>query len=269
MIREPAVSGQFYPSDPSLLKKQIELFLKGKKFDKNYKAKGLMLPHAGYSCSGEVAAETIANFNLADVIVILGTRHTYFGKNFGLSSADSWQTPLGNIETDKEFSRFLLKTSKHIEKDDDVHAQEHSIEVQLPLLKYIKGDFKIVPIVISPAETGVYEIIADDIIRTAKELNKDITIIASSDLTHYEPQEQAKKKDEAVIKAILELNAKELIEKVRKFTVSMCGYAPTYVMLEAVKKLGAKSAELIKYQTSGDVLGDYLSVVGYAGIGIY
>lgn len=269
MVRKPVVSGMFYPANPKDLTSIIDSFLKNKSFKKENKARGLVLPHAGYIYSGQVAAQTIASFELADLIVVLGTKHTLSGKDFSLSSADAWQTPLGQIETDKEFSSLLLSKSKYIKKDDEAHKEEHSIEVQLPLLQHAKKDFKIVPIVISFARVKNYEDIGSELVACAKELNREVTIIASTDLTHYEPQELAQKKDKTAIEAILELNSSKLIENLQKLDISMCGFAPTCVTIEAMKKIGAKSTKLIKYQTSGDVTRDYSSVVGYAGIGIY
>ncbi|MCX5685892.1 MAG: AmmeMemoRadiSam system protein B, partial [Candidatus Omnitrophica bacterium] len=156
-------------------------------------------------------------------------------------------------------------------KDDELsHAEEHSIEVQLPILQYLNKNFKFVPIVISYADLDVYRQIGKALAKSVKDLNleKDITIIASSDMTHYEPQDAAKKKDSAAIEAILKLDEKELFEKVSSMGITMCGYGPVLIMIAASKALGAKNAKLVKYATSGDVSGDYSSVVGYAGITI-
>ena len=138
--------------------------------------------------------------------------------------------------------------------------------MQLPFIQFFKADFKFVPIILSCADLATYREIGKDIANVIKQLKKDVVIIASSDMTHYEPDEVEKAKDAQAIEAILELDEEKLLKKINEFDITMCGYAPTAVMLVAVKKLGAKMAELVKYQTSADASGDHSAVVGYAGI---
>jgi AmmeMemoRadiSam system protein B len=142
------------------------------------------------------------------------------------------------------------------------------VEVQIPFLQFLHKDFKFVPIIISCAPLAVYREIAFELARAIRQcrLEGRITIIASSDMTHYESKASAQKKDDLAIKAMLNLDEGKLVERVVEHDISMCGYAPTAIMLSAVKELGAKKAELVKYTTSGDATGDYSSVVGYAGI---
>jgi AmmeMemoRadiSam system protein B len=143
--------------------------------------------------------------------------------------------------------------------------------VELPILQYFNDNFRIIPITILSANLKKLKEVGEEIASCVKEanINDSVLIIASSDMTHYEPQEQAQKKDQEAIAAILEFNADKLMEKITRFNISMCGYAPVIVMLTAAKLLGAKTGKLIKYQTSGDVTKDTTSVVGYAGIIIY
>ena len=268
-IRKPTVAGQFYPSSGSLLKQQIENFIdkKTEKMD----VIACMLPHAGYMYSGKVAAETISHINIKDTIVLLGPNHTGFGVPFSIMTEGSWQTPLGEIKIDSDLATKILHNSKYLEDDCLAHIDEHSLEVELPILQYFKTNFKIVPIAFLSDDLEVLKEIGEEIASVLKEPNiKDSTMfIASSDMTHYEPQQEAQHKDKEAIEAILELDEDKLMDKIKKLNISMCGYATVTVMLKAAKTLGAKSAKLIKYQTSGDVTGDKSSVVGYAGIIIY
>jgi len=133
-------------------------------------------------------------------------------------------------------------------------------------MQFFKTDIKFVPMVLSHADMATYKEIGTDVAQAIKRSGKNVLIVASSDMTHYEPQEIAKAKDKEAIDAVLELNEEKLLKKVKELDISMCGYAPTVVMLIAAKILGAKKAELVKYQTSGDISGDYSAVVGYAGI---
>lgn len=268
-IRQPQVAGQFYPSSSQELKNQIKALI-DKQADKR-DIIACMLPHAGYIYSGSVAAETVSRINIKNKVILLGPNHTGYGARYSIMPQGWWQTPLGEIRIDSELAGEILNRSKYLESDNTAHTYEHSLEVELPFLQYFKNDFEIVPIVFLSDELEILKEIGGEIASAIKERNiKDSTIIvASSDMTHYESQDEAEKKDKEAIQAILELNADKLIERIRRLNISMCGYAPAITMISAAKLLGAKTAKLIKYQTSGDVTGDKSSVVGYAGIIVY
>lgn len=265
-IRLPAVAGKFYPSSEKTLKKQISEFAIESFAKQDVIA--CLLPHAGYIYSGRVAVETVSSIQIKDNVVILGPNHTGYGKKLSIMCGGSWQTPLGNVKINSDLAKKILRSSVNLEEDNLAHLHEHSIEVELPILQYFKPDFSIVPIAILSNEIGVLKQLGIDIATTIKNagLSKSVMIIASSDMTHYEPEETASLKDSAAIKAILELNENKLIEKIEGLNITMCGYAPAIAMITAAKTLGAKNAKLIKYQTSGEVSGDKTSVVGYAGI---
>jgi len=170
------------------------------------------------------------------------------------------------VEIDSELSKQILAGSEYLEDDSLAHLQEHSIEVQLPFLQYFKPDIKIVPVVLAPAGIDIYKEIGQAMAGAIKVSGKEVVLIASGDMTHYEPQESAQRKDTQGIEAILDLDEDELLKRVQKLNISMCASAPAATLISAAKELGATSAELVKYQTSGDTTGDYSSVVGYAGI---
>ena len=264
MIRNPVVSGQFYPASSSQLKAMIEGMVDEKAVKEDII--GLVSPHAGYVYSGPVAGAVISRVKFKDTFIILGPSHTGMGKPLSIMTQGAWRTPLGEVEIDAELGGKILATSSHLEEDHVAHQHEHSIEVQLPFLQYFKPDIKLVPIVLGYASGATYKKIGEEIAQAIKELNKEVVIIASSDMTHYEPQESAQRKDDKAIEAILDLNEDELLKRVDELNISMCGYAPTVSLIAAAKELGATEAELIRYQTSGDTTGDYTAVVGYAGI---
>ncbi len=266
MIRQPAVAGQFYPGTKTALQREVERYLL--KVADKIKAIGVISPHAGYIYSGAVAGATLSSAQLRDTCVIMGPNHTGEGKPFSIMAEGMWHLPLGDCEIDSELAKSILGNSCYLEDDERAHRYEHSIEVQVPFLQVLKGGFKIVPIVLSHAKLEVYKAIGRDIAKSLKGKYM-ATLIASSDMTHYEPQDIAKQKDEKAIDAILNLDEDGLIAAIEKYDISMCGYAPACVMLAASKELGAKKAKLIKYQTSGDVTGDYDAVVGYAGVVVY
>ena len=264
MIRSPVVSGQFYPESPSQLKSMIEGFVDKEAVKEE--VIGLVSPHAGYIYSGPVAGAVISRIKFNDTFIIMGPNHTGRGKPLSIMTEGVWKTPLGEVEIDSELGKQILATSKHLEEDYAAHQYEHSIEVQLPFLQYFKKDIRLVPIILSYYPGATYKEIGKEIAKAVKELNKKVVIIASSDMTHYEPQKSAQKKDSQAIEAILDLNEDELLKRVDELNISMCGYGPTVSLLSAAKELGATGAELVRYQTSGDTTGDYSAVVGYAGI---
>jgi len=266
MVREAVVAGQFYPESRDALARTVRelVDLNAEKED----AIGAISPHAGYVYSGFVAGNVLSAMKPKKRYIILGPNHTGLGEVFGLDKNDSWKTPLGNIDIDRALADEIMKNCEYVKSDSLSHQHEHSIEVQLPFLQVLQKDFKIVPIVVSYADLNTYKEVGKAIagsIRALK-IEKEVAIIASSDMTHYESHENAKKKDLIAINAMLELDEEKLIKKVLELDITMCGYAPAAIMIVAAKELGAKHAKMVKYQTSGEASGDYSSVVGYAGL---
>lgn len=270
-IRKPAVAGQFYPASEKEIKRLIERLIEKQSLPKNQEAIGCVLPHAGYVYSGQVAALTLASVNIKNKIIILGPNHTGYGTNFSIVSKGCWQTPMGEVKIAEELAKKILSSCKFLTEDSLAHQYEHSIEVELPILQYFKKDFEIVPIAILSNETSLLKELGVAIADSIKELGlkNSAMIIASSDMTHYEPQSSAEKKDKIAIQSILDLDEDSLMRNIKELGITMCGYAPVIAMLAAAKHLGAKSANLVKYATSGDTTQDKTSVVGYAGITIY
>ncbi len=267
MIRNPVVSGQFYPNARSILLKEVKAYL-GARGQGKEDAIGVVSPHAGYMYSGPVAGSVFSSIKPKDTYILLGPNHTGLGAVFGLATYETWKTPLGDVGLDGELAKKIKDNCPFIEEDVLSHSHEHSIEVQLPFIQATRGSFKIEPICVSHAELNIYIEAGKAIAKSVTQLKreKNTLIVASSDMTHYESAEEAKRKDAAAIDAILRLDEKGLAKAVDSLDISMCGYAPTVMMLAAAKELGATKARLVKYQTSGDVSGNYMSVVGYAGI---
>ena len=267
MIRNPAAAGQFYSAQKSQLLEEVKSLI-GVEPKQKIDSLGVLSPHAGFIYSGPVAALTLASIKPKPTYIIIGPNHTGLGAEFGISTSTAWRTPLGDVKINSELAERIKANSSNVRRDEMSCFSEHSIEVQLPFLQALQKEFTFVPMVASYANIGVYKEIGKSVAKAVKEmkLEKDVTIIASSDMTHYESRESASKKDSAAIEAILELDEDKLAERIAKMDITMCGYAPAVIMLVAAKELGAKSSKLIKYQTSGDTSGDYSSVVGYAGV---
>ena len=264
MTRNPVVAGQFYPASASELKRVLKGLVDEKA--KRQEVIGLISPHAGYVYSGPVAGAVISRIKFKDTFIIMGPNHTGSGRPFSIMAEGRWKTPLGEVEIDSALGKQILSSSRYLEEDSLAHLGEHSIEVQLPFLQYFNTDFRLVPIMLAYAGGAIYKEIGRALAKGIKESGRQAVIIASSDMTHYESQASAQRKDTQAIEAILKLDEDELLKRVEELDISMCGYAPAVSLIVAAKELGAKGAELVKYQTSGDTTGDYSSVVGYAGI---
>ncbi len=264
MIRNSIVSGQFYPSNRESLNKMIEAFKP--KDSSKISAKGVILPHAGYIYSGKVAVVTLAKVLKKTKIIILGPNHSGLGAKFGLWAKGSWKTPYGNIEIDEELAQRILDKEGVIAEDYLAHQGEHSIEVELPILKYFFKEFKFVPIACSRANIKDYQKAASQIFEAIKNEKEDILVVVSTDLTHYEPDASARRKDRLAIDAIVNLDEENLVSQIRKENITMCGEPSVSIALGCLKKMGARKSQVILYQTSGDTSGDYSSVVGYTGM---
>ena len=268
-IRKASVAGQFYPAVAEQLNKMIASFLNSSV--KKQDVIGCILPHAGYVYSGCVASQTLATVNIKDTVILLGPNHTGQGATFSIVSSGYWRTPLGDVEIDSDLAALFLSKSKYLEDDYLAHLDEHSLEVQLPLLQYLKKDYKIVPVAIKTEDLTKLKSFAEELASVIVENNlcDSVMFIASSDMTHYEPLEIAQRNDALAVKEIVALNEDKLQEVVKQFSISLCGFAPIAVLIKVAKLLGAKTGKLVKYQTSGEVNKDTASVVGYAGITIY
>lgn len=264
MLRKPAVSGQFYPANARVLRQQIETYLEPEAPRKE--VRGAVVPHAGYTFSGPVAGAVYSRILFPDNFIILGPNHTGMGVPYSIMSEGSWQTPLGEVSINSPLAQKIRRHSPFLQEDEKAHWHEHSIEVQLPFLQNLEQPFQFVPIVLAEINLEVFRSIGTAIARAIKEESEKTVVLASSDFTHYEPHSVAKEKDRQAINAILALDEEKLLQEVVRNNISMCGQGPCCVMLIASKALGATEAKLVKYQTSGDIIGDYSQVVGYAGI---
>jgi AmmeMemoRadiSam system protein B/AmmeMemoRadiSam system protein A len=264
MTREPVVAGSFYPGSAKELRALIKTMVD--ELTVKEEVIGYYAPHAGYIYSGPVVGAVVSRVKPADTYIIMGPSHTGMGAPFSIMTEGSWRTPLGEVEIDSVLGKKILAGSNYLKEDTLAHVGEHAIEVQLPFIQYFKHDFKLVPIILQHATGAIYKNIGKAIASTIKESGKQVVMVASGDMTHYESQKSARAKDMQAIEAILRLDAEELLSRVHEINISMCGYAPASVLIFAAKELGAEKVELVKYQTSGDTTGDFSSVVGYAGI---
>ncbi|MBN1324096.1 MAG: MEMO1 family protein [Methanotrichaceae archaeon] len=261
-MRFPVVAGQFYSGSADGLRQDMDEAFRGLVPDPT-EVIGAVVPHAGYIYSGSVAAEVYSRLPQRDTYVLIGPNHHGQGIPIALSR-DTWKTPLGAVECDQEFADAL--SGSILEHDELAHAYEHSLEVQIPFLQRSFAGFKILPICMGLQDEESAVEVGSAIGEAARRLGRSCTIIASSDFSHYRPQEVARRDDAALIEAILHLDVPELYSRLYSLNVSACGYGPIAATIVASRILGASRAKLLRYATSGDVTGDYRQVVGYAAI---
>jgi len=207
-----------------------------------------------------------ARLNIPRRCIVLCPNHTGMGQPLAIMSAGAWETPLGRVPIDSSLADALKKRFSLLTGDADAHRAEHAIEVELPFLQAKSRNFTFVPIALGTGKFDVLENLGQAIADVVKAETEPVLVIASSDMNHYENDKITRVKDHKAIDRILALDARGLFDVVMNEDISMCGFGPTVAMLTAGKRLGATSAELVKYATSGDISGDREMVVGYAGI---
>ncbi len=262
--RNPAVAGTFYPGSPRELDRQVRSFTKdaGEKIP----ARGIVVPHAGYVYSGGVAGEVYSSVEIPDRHIIFCPNHTGVGEEAAVMPRGAWRMPWGEVPIDEELADRLLAASPLLSEDATAHRGEHSLEVQLPFLHRFRDAFRFVPVALGRLSFPDCRTLGEAVARVVKEEPLPTLLIASSDMSHYEPDGVARKKDRMAIDRMLALDPEGLFRVVRSERISMCGVIPATVVLCASLALGATSARLVKYSTSGDVSGDRGQVVGYAGL---
>jgi AmmeMemoRadiSam system protein B len=261
-LRPAYVSGYFYPlREGDLLKFMSEVISDSPK--KN--VKGVVVPHAGYNFSGSIAGKVYSSIECPDTFVLIGPKHSMESDGIFLSQT-SWATPIGEVMPDRDLGESLLHHCEFIHLNERIHANEHSLEVQVPFIKYVCPNAKILPIAVSTTSEGILSATGRCIANVIKQSDKSVVVVMSSDLNHHEPQEITLNKDEEVIKNLISLDPTGLLKTVYEEDVSMCGAWSCFLGLTILKELGVDKAELLEHRTSGDVNMDYNQVVGYAGI---
>lgn len=266
MLRTATVAGQFYPGDKKSLMRDIDSMLESVTAQP---AIAVMSPHAGYVYSGAVAGKTFSKVTIPEEVVIIGPNHHGRGHSAAVYAHGAWDTPLGRINVANELAQRLLAECPMAEEDFVAHRYEHSLEVQVPFLQYLSPDTKIVPLCISRLPLKLLLDLGDGLARALSSCSHTPLIVASTDMTHYESGDVARRKDSMALDKVLDLDPEGLYEVVHENRISMCGVLPTVVMLRAALALGATNAELIAYSNSGDVTGDQSEVVGYAGVRVF
>lgn len=264
MLRLPAVSGRFYPSEAKELEAEVRRCAEAGAVRSRVQA--CLVPHAGYVYSGPVAGAVYARIEFPKKILILGVRHFPGGERAAILTAGAWRTPLGDAPIDSHLAGRLLSACPVLREDAVAHSREHSLEVQLPFLQVLVPGFSFVPVALGTIRWEELLAIGDGIAGVVEKAGEDVLLLATSDLNHYEDDRTTRVKDKKAVDQLLAMDARGLYDVCRDQEISMCGLGPAVALLAALGKLGTKQAELVKYATSADVSGDTRSVVGYAGL---
>jgi len=263
MLRLPAVSGRFYPSDALELTALVRKYTAVTLLPAAVRA--CLVPHAGYVYSGHVTGAVLARIALAKKIIILGVRHHPRGEPVAILSSGAWRTPLGDAAIDEPLAGALREACPLLREDSVAHSAEHSLEVQLPFLQVCVPDFTFVPIALGTVQFEKLVSVGEALAQVLAQ-REDVLLLTTSDLNHYEDDATTRVKDHKAIDQLLALDPQGLYDACRDEKISMCGLGPAVAMLTALNKLGVRKSDLVKYATSTDVSGDRSAVVGYAGM---
>jgi hypothetical protein len=226
-------------------------------------------PHAGYVYSGNVAGAVFGHLEVPPKVVILGPNHTGAGAGVAVAPHQSWRMPDGLQPVDRSLSARLCELTPDATEDASAHWREHSLEVQIPFLRLRQPDLQIAAVCLGRLSLDACLELGRGLAELVSESREPIGLVASSDMSHYVPDDEARRLDRLAIDAALARDPARLYDVVRNNRISMCGVVPATVVIEAANALGAEGAHLVAYATSGDVSGDRDAVVGYAGICIH
>jgi len=262
--RAARLAGSWYPGSAESLTARLDGFL-ASDVDPD-RAIGIVAPHAGYVYSGATAGRVYARVVVPDRVVVLCVNHKVIGKPLAAWIEGEWETPIGSLPVDAEAAALIVENCPPLEADEVAHSEEHSLEIQLPFIKRRNPGARIVPISVGSHDAGALQSLGEAIADCVRNLPGEALIVASNDMTHFEPAAAAAERDAMALERVRALDPAGLLDVVAREGISMCGAGPTATMLWAAEKLGATGCELVDYSHSGMVTGDDSDVVAYAGL---
>jgi hypothetical protein len=261
-MRQPAVAGQFYPRDPEALAREVSRLLG---VVREGPALAVVAPHAGYVYSGAIAGATFAQVTVPVSAIVLCPNHTGLGARRSLWPKGRWRLPGGDLEVDEGLAAALAQRAALV-ADPLAHESEHAVEVQLPFLRARNPSVKVVPLCLAAISSIECVALGEAIAEVVGARPGQVLLVASTDLSHYIPADEARALDGLALARIEAVDPEGLYRVVRESDLSMCGVIPTTVVLAAARALGARRARLVRYGHSGEASGDFSRVVGYAGL---
>ncbi|MCJ7753096.1 MAG: AmmeMemoRadiSam system protein B [Thermoanaerobaculales bacterium] len=263
-FREPVVAGTFYPRGAAALEEDLRRLIDLQPV--RHRLLACISPHAGYVYSGGVAGKLYGHLDVPRIVIVLGPNHTGAGAAVAVAPHERWRTPLGDLPIATSLGRRLVDRAPLATFDPRAHWREHSLEVQLPFLLARRPDLEMLPICLGHLRLDDCLDLGRILARIVSDSAEPVGIVASSDMSHYLPEEEANRLDHLAIDAALTRDPAKLYETVHRHGITMCGVVPATVALAAANELGAVGGHLVAYTTSGAVSGDHSAVVGYAGM---
>jgi AmmeMemoRadiSam system protein B len=268
-MRSAAVAGRFYPASAEDLTRQVAGLLGSA--PRGRRACAVMAPHAGYVYSGSVAGKVFAAIEVPRRVILLGPNHTGRGPRISVMGSGTWQIPGASVPVDEELAAALLAAAPRAQDDREAHRYEHALEVELPFLIARQPALRIVPVVLGVLSESEAVAFGQALHRAVTEVRaahpgEDVLVVASSDMSHYLPDEAARRVDRTALAPLLDLDPERLYRTVVEQDISMCGFIPATAMLAYAREAGAGKPELVAYATSAEAFGDTSRVVGYAGV---
>jgi len=269
-IRKPVIAGSWYPGDPDVLTRDIKAYLKKVPGDGvGGRVVGLISPHAGYPYSGQIAAHgyKLIQGQRFDSVVVIGPSHRSFFRGASVYNSGGFETPLGVVPVDAGLADKIIAHGGSIAFYPQAHLQEHSIEIQLPFLQVVLGQFSLVPIVMGDQDRQACQELAEAIFKAVK--GKKVLVVGSSDLSHFHSYDKAVVLDRRVVDLVQKMDTDGLIRELESGSCEACGGGPMVVTMLVARKLGSTGVKVLKYANSGDVTGDTGRVVGYLSVAFY
>jgi len=268
--RPTAVAGMFYPDDPTELKQQIDFYLNNlEKKPIIGELMAIVVPHAGYMYSGQVAAAAYIHLldQEFDYVVVIAPSHREYFKGISVLPALGYSTPLRDVKIATSYCERLIEQNDNIIASWEGHNEEHALEVQLPFIQRVLGDFELIPIIMGDQNFDNCILLGEALVKVFR--HQKTLIVASSDLSHYYPALDAEIKDKKVVKRINAFDYEGLWDDIESQSSEACGAGPIVAAMYTAKKRGANKSEVLLYQHSGNITGDHSAVVGYLSAAIH
>jgi len=264
-IRRSSIAGSWYPGNPKVLHSDIEEYLKlAGEMDIHGEIMGLVAPHAGYVYSGGVAAYAYKAIRgkQYDTVIVISPSHRMAFPGASIYCRGGYETPLGIVPVNTEMSDTLINSSPLISDVVAPHVQEHALEIQLPFLQTVLGQFLLVPVIMGSQDRKTCESLAKSIYEAIGD--RQVLIVGSSDLSHFHDYQRAVDIDSNVLQHLNKMDALGLLNDLRAGRGEACGGGPAAVTMMVAKMMGADDSRVLHYANSGDVTGEKDRVVGYA-----
>jgi len=264
-LRSAVLAGTWYPGNPEVLRRTVEDFLsKANPSEAEGKVVTLIVPHAGYAYSGQVAAYSYKLLKRAapKTVFLIGPSHRVGFRGFSVSQYSGYRSPLGVAPVDQDLSKKLLAMNPQMKWVQQADSQEHSLEIQVPFLQSVLQEFHIVPILMGEQDLETCALLAKSLVRVLPN-KEDTVILASTDLSHFHTDQQTRALDGEFMRLVREFAPEALAKAVSSGSCEACGAGPTIVAMLAARELGATRSVILNYANSGDVTSDRRQVVGY------